>query len=62
MLKYITPKMMELLPHLCAMESYDIDRDLQAHCVRVSSGQGEVSCLVSVRVSGTGLQNGTRAG
>ena len=36
MLKFITPKMMELLPHLCAMESYDIDRDLQAHCVRVS--------------------------
>ncbi|XP_043232367.1 proteasome activator complex subunit 4B-like isoform X2 [Amphibalanus amphitrite] len=34
MLKFITPKMMELLPHLCAMESYDIDRDLQAHCVR----------------------------
>ena len=36
MLKFITPKTMELLPYLCAMESYDIDRDLQAHCVRVS--------------------------
>ena len=36
MLKLTTPRMMALLPYLCALESYNIDRDLQAHCVRVS--------------------------
>ncbi|XP_037083000.1 proteasome activator complex subunit 4B-like isoform X1 [Pollicipes pollicipes] len=34
LLRFVSPKHLQLLPYLCAMESYDIDRDLQADCVR----------------------------